>query len=48
MTTITTTLDTPGWFSAYARKDKRFGVSKQIGVDAPSGASAPATMHARG
>jgi hypothetical protein len=35
---VSTTLDTPGWFSAYARKDKRFGISKRVGinVDAPA------------
>ena len=26
---------TPGWFSVYVRKDKRFGISKQIAVDIP-------------
>jgi hypothetical protein len=26
-------VDTPGWFSVYVRKGKRFGISKQIPVD---------------
>ncbi len=48
LTTVTTTLDTPGWFSAYARKGKRFGVSIPVGIDVPPGASAPAGLHGRG
>jgi hypothetical protein len=46
--TVSTTLDTPGWFSAYARKDKRFGISSQVGIDIPPGAAAPATLAPRG
>jgi hypothetical protein len=35
---VSTTVDTPGWFSAYARKAERFGISKRVGinVDAPA------------
>jgi hypothetical protein len=34
-------VDTPGWFSVYVRKGKRFGISKQVPVDiSPSTATA--------
>jgi hypothetical protein len=48
LTTVSTTLDTPGRFSAYGRKGKRFGVSIPVGIDIPPGASARATLRGRG
>jgi len=40
--TISTTLDTPGRFSVYARKGKRYGISSRVGLDIePARESAP-------
>jgi hypothetical protein len=43
-------VDLPGYFSAYARKGKRFGLSSQVGIgfDAPASASVPASLRDRG
>jgi hypothetical protein len=43
LATVSTTLDTPGRFSAYVRKGKRYGISNRVGIDIePTLASAPA------
>jgi hypothetical protein len=44
---VSTTLETGGRFSAYARKDKRFGISNRVGINVPSG-SAPSRGTIRG
>ena len=37
--TVSTTLDTGGRFGAYARKDKRYGISSLVGINVPSGSA---------
>jgi hypothetical protein len=46
--TVDTTLDTPGWFSAFARKGDRYGTSKLVDVGVPQQASTKATRPSRG
>jgi hypothetical protein len=45
---VSTTLETGGYFSAYARKAKRYGISDRVTLNVSQGASKRATLPGRG